>query len=101
MNTLNTFLESGKFQIVGESPGKSKGHYPKKKNEEQTELKECLLPFGPESSIFQSDIKNTKLKHIKLICSSRLKLCKTWSLTLREEHRMRVFEDGAQENIWA
>jgi hypothetical protein len=25
--------------------------------------------------------------------------CETWSLTLREEHRLRVFENGA-EDIW-
>jgi hypothetical protein len=23
-----------------------------------------------------------------------------WSLTLREEHRLRVFENGVEENIW-
>jgi hypothetical protein len=27
--------------------------------------------------------------------------CETWSLTLREEHRLRVFENGAEEDIWA
>jgi hypothetical protein len=26
--------------------------------------------------------------------------CETWSLTSREEHRLRVFENGAEENIW-
>jgi hypothetical protein len=26
--------------------------------------------------------------------------CETWSLTLREEHRLRVFENGAEEDIW-
>jgi hypothetical protein len=25
--------------------------------------------------------------------------CETWSLTLREEHRLRVFENGAEEDI--
>jgi glutamate synthase domain-containing protein 1 len=25
--------------------------------------------------------------------------CETWSLTLREEHRLRVFENGVEENI--
>jgi hypothetical protein len=24
----------------------------------------------------------------------------TWSLTLREDHRPRVFEKGAEDNIW-
>jgi hypothetical protein len=27
--------------------------------------------------------------------------CETWSLTLREEHRLRVFEDSVEGNIWA
>ena len=28
--------------------------------------------------------------------------CETWSLTLREEHRLRVFENRVcEENIWA
>jgi hypothetical protein len=26
--------------------------------------------------------------------------CETWSLTFREEHRLRVFEKGIEENIW-
>jgi len=25
---------------------------------------------------------------------------KTWSVTPKEEHRLRVFEPGAEENIW-
>jgi hypothetical protein len=26
--------------------------------------------------------------------------CETWSLTLRKEHRYRVFGNGAEEHIW-
>jgi hypothetical protein len=26
--------------------------------------------------------------------------CETWSQTLREEHRLGVFENGAEEDIW-
>jgi hypothetical protein len=26
--------------------------------------------------------------------------CETWSLTLREEHRLRVFENSVEEDIW-
>jgi hypothetical protein len=26
--------------------------------------------------------------------------CETWSLTLREEHRLRVFENSVEENMW-
>jgi len=35
-------------------------------------------------------------KNIKLVV---LYGCKTWSLTLREEHRLKVFEIGAEEGI--
>jgi hypothetical protein len=27
--------------------------------------------------------------------------CETWSLTLWEEYRLRMFENGAEENIWS
>ena len=27
--------------------------------------------------------------------------CETWSLTLREERRLRVFENRVEESIWA
>ena len=26
--------------------------------------------------------------------------CETWSLTLREENKLRVFENSVEENIW-
>jgi hypothetical protein len=26
--------------------------------------------------------------------------CGTWSLTVKDEHRLRVSENGAEENIW-
>ena len=42
--------------------------------------------------------KNLKIKIYRtIILPVVLYGCKTWSLTLREEHRLRVFE----ENIWA
>jgi hypothetical protein len=27
--------------------------------------------------------------------------CETWPLTLREEHRVKVIDNSAEENIWA
>jgi hypothetical protein len=27
-------------------------------------------------------------------------VCETWSLILREEHRLRVFENSVEKNIW-
>jgi hypothetical protein len=44
--------------------------------------------------------KNLKIKIYKtVIFSVVLYGCETWSLTLREEHRPRVFENSV-ENIW-
>ena len=47
--------------------------------------------------------KNLKTKiHRTIILPVVLYGCQTWSLTLREEHRLRVFENRVlRENIWA
>jgi hypothetical protein len=54
-----------------------------------------LLLFSPKSFVFPSHIKKKNLK-IKIyrvvILLFVLYGCKTWSLTLREEHELRVFE---------
>jgi hypothetical protein len=55
-----------------------------------------LLPFCPEPSVFSSaaDEKNVKIRINKtVILLMVLYGCETCSLTLREEHRMRVFEN--------
>jgi hypothetical protein len=45
--------------------------------------------------------KNLKMRIYKtIILSVVLYGCETLSLTLREEHKVRVFENGAEENIW-
>jgi hypothetical protein len=50
------------------------------------------------SSSFQS--KNIKIKIYRtLVLPSVLYGCKTWSLTLREEHRLRVFENRVLRKI--
>jgi hypothetical protein len=46
-----------------------------------------LLPFGPKPSVFSSAVE--KLKKLTVI----LYEYKTWSLALREEHRLRVYEN--------
>jgi hypothetical protein len=44
--------------------------------------------------------KNLKIKiHRTVILLVGLHGCETWSLTLREEHRLRVFENSV-EDIW-
>ena len=48
--------------------------------------------------------KNLKIKIYRtIIFPVVLYGCETWSLTLREEHRLRVFDnwDLVEENIWA
>jgi hypothetical protein len=54
-----------------------------------------LLLLGPELSVFSSAIeKNIKIRIYKaIILPVVLYGCETWSLTLREEHRLRVFEN--------
>jgi hypothetical protein len=60
-----------------------------------------LLPFGPEPSAFSVAVENLKIRIYKTIILPMVMYgCETWSLTLREEHRLRVFENGAEEDIW-
>jgi hypothetical protein len=59
-----------------------------------------LLPFSPESFVFPYHIKKLKIKVYKtVILPVVLYGCRTWSLTLREEHRLRVFEDRLLRRI--
>jgi hypothetical protein len=44
--------------------------------------------------------KNTKIKIYRTIILLVLYGCETWSLTLREEHRMRVFEKRVLRRIF-
>jgi hypothetical protein len=54
-----------------------------------------LLLFNPKSFVFLSHIKkNLKIKIYRtVIFPVMLSGCETWSPTLREEHRLRVFEN--------
>jgi hypothetical protein len=67
---------------------------------------DCLLPFGAESSVFcllSSSLlsKNIKIKiHSTINMSIVLYGCETWSLTLREERRLRVFEKRVLRRIF-
>jgi hypothetical protein len=59
-----------------------------------------LLPFGPEPSVF-SVSKNLKIRIYKtVILPVVLYGCETWSLTLREKHRLRVFENRVLRRIF-
>jgi hypothetical protein len=60
-----------------------------------------LLPFGAESFVFQFAIQKYKendIQHYKLPVV--LYGCETWSLTLRKEHRLRVFENRVLRKVF-
>jgi hypothetical protein len=60
-----------------------------------------LISFGAASSVFQFPIKNTKIKiYRNIILPFVLYGCETRSLTLREEHRLRVFENRMLRRIF-
>jgi hypothetical protein len=62
---------------------------------------ECLLSFGAES--FSSTLlsKNTKIRVYRtIILRVVLYGCETWSLTLREEQRLRVFQNRVLRRIF-
>ena len=65
------------------------------------EVMECLLPLGAEPFVFQFAIQNLKIKiYRKIILPVVLYGCETWSLTMREEHRLRVSENRVLRRIF-
>jgi len=64
-------------------------------------VRKCSLSFGAESSVFQLLSKNLKIKIYRtIILPVVLYGCETWSLTLREERKMRVFENMVLRRIF-
>jgi hypothetical protein len=60
-----------------------------------------LLPFGPEPPVFSSAVKNLKIRIYKTIILPVVRYgFETWSLTLREEHRLKVFENRVLRRIF-
>jgi hypothetical protein len=60
-----------------------------------------MLSFSPESFVFPSHIKNLTIKIYKtVILPVVLYGCETWSLTLEEEHRLRIFENRVLRKIF-
>jgi hypothetical protein len=65
-----------------------------------SQVRECLLSFGAGSSVFQFAIQNTKIKTYRTIILPVLFYgYQTWSLTVREEHRLWVFENRVLRRI--
>jgi len=64
-------------------------------------FRECLLPFNPESFIFQFAIKSVEIKTYKTIILPFVVYgCETWSLSLWDEHGLRVFENEVPRKIF-
>jgi hypothetical protein len=60
-----------------------------------------LLSFGEESLVFQFTIQKFKDKDTELLFLPLvLYRCETWSLTLRKNSRLRVFENGVLRRIF-
>jgi len=58
-----------------------------------------LLSFGAESFVFQFAIQKCKdIQNYNLACF--LYGCETWLLTLREERRLRVFENRVLRRVF-
>ena len=64
-------------------------------------MREFLLCFGTKSFVFQFVMKNLKIKiYRNIILPVVLYGCETWSLTLREEGRLRVCDDRVLRRIF-
>jgi hypothetical protein len=64
-------------------------------------FRESLLSFGAESFVFQFISKNMKIMIYKTIILFVVVYgCETWSVTLREERRLRVFENRVLRRIF-
>jgi hypothetical protein len=58
----------------------------------QVEVRECWLSFDTESFVFQVAVQ----KYNFVV----LQGCETWSLTLREECRLRMFENRLMRSVF-
>jgi hypothetical protein len=60
-----------------------------------------LLSFGAECFVFQFAIQKLKIKIYRIIIlSAAWYKCETWSVTVREERRLRVFESGVMGRVF-
>jgi hypothetical protein len=58
------------------------------------------LPFSPERFVFSSAIHKNKRIYKSIILPVVLYGCETWSLTVREEHTLRMFENRVLRRIF-
>jgi hypothetical protein len=76
------------------------------KNDTRNEIKSRLnsgnaCSHSVKNLVFPFRIKKLKIKiHKTVFLPVVLYGCETWSLTLREEHKLRVSEKRVEEDIW-
>ena len=63
-------------------------------------MKECLLSFGTELFVLQFAIQKHKIKIFRTTVLLFLNKFETWSLTLREERRLRLLENRVLRGIF-
>jgi len=87
---IDSFEKRGRVQIFWNNFKKSKFY--SGRNLEQTEVRKYLLSFGAESFVFKFALLTLKNKIFTTITLPVVLYgCETWSVTLREERRLRVF----------
>jgi hypothetical protein len=60
-----------------------------------------MLPFGAEPFVLSPAAKNVKVRIYKtIILPMVLYGCETWYVTVREEHKLRVFEKRVLKRIF-
>jgi hypothetical protein len=67
----------------------------------RVEFSKCLLPFTAQSPVVQFPIpkyKDHDIQNYKFACC--FSGCKVWSLTLKEEHRLKVSENRVLRKIF-
>jgi hypothetical protein len=65
------------------------------------EVRECLLSFGAESFVFQFATQNIRIRIYRtIILPDVLYRCETWSLTLKEKHRLWVCENRVLRKVF-
>ena len=70
------------------------------KKVEEIVVEECLS-FDAESFVFHFTVRNVKIKiYRNIIVPIVLYGCETWSLRVREERRLRVFENRVLRKIF-
>jgi len=63
-------------------------------------VRQWLLPYGEQSFVFQFASKHIKIKIYRNIILPVVYGCETWSLAMREERRLRAFENRVLRRIF-